>query len=82
MTVRPEEVLAVVDRIKPLLRGQQPELQGAVLAELLSIWLAGHVVRGDAQATQQLRAELLAKHCSVVRQLTEVNAAVMGTAPV
>jgi hypothetical protein len=56
-------------------------LQGAVLADLLAIWLAGHHVTGDEDATRKMRAELLAEHCFAVRQLTEINAKIMGTTP-
>lgn len=31
----------MVDRIRPLLAGHPPELQGIVVVELLAIWLAG-----------------------------------------
>jgi hypothetical protein len=78
---RPEEIAAIVDRIKPLLAGQPAELQLAVLADCLAIWLAGHYVEGDAEATRKMRAELLAMHCSAVRELTEINARIIGTTP-
>jgi hypothetical protein len=32
----------VIEEIKPLLRGWGPEVQGAVLAELAALWIAGH----------------------------------------
>lgn len=32
----------LVNFIKPILAGNEPEVQGAVLADLLAIWLAGH----------------------------------------
>lgn len=38
------EVDAIVDKIKPLLAGRGAHMQGLVLSELLSIWLAGHPV--------------------------------------
>jgi hypothetical protein len=72
-------VTSIADRIKPLLAGQSPDVQGAVLADLLAIWLAGHHVEGDENATRTLRAELLADHCFAVRQLVLVNAKIMGT---
>jgi len=72
---------ALVEQIAPLLGGKPPEVQGAVLADLVAIWLAGHHVDGDADATRKLRAELLTEHCSVVRQLVEVNAKMLGTTP-
>jgi hypothetical protein len=41
---------ALANRIKPLLAGHSPFVQGAALAELVSLWLAGHAcheARGD-----------------------------------
>ena len=32
----------LVDFIKPILANNPPEVQGAVLADLLAIWLSGH----------------------------------------
>ena len=45
------EIDAVVARMKPLLAGRRPELQGAILAECLSIWITGHLFPGDPKAT-------------------------------
>jgi hypothetical protein len=75
------EIAEIVKRIKPLLAGHPAELQGAVLADCLAIWLTGHQVAGDPDATRTLRAELLALHCAAVRELTSVNAKMMGTTP-
>jgi hypothetical protein len=75
------EVAAIILQIRPLLAGRAPEVQGAVLADLLAIWLAGHHVAGDEDATRKMRAELLADHCAAVRELTTVNARIMGTTP-
>jgi hypothetical protein len=72
-------VTAMVEQIKPVLAGRQAPLQGAALADCLAIWLAGHHVEGDIDATRALRAELLALHCQSVRQLVELNARIMGT---
>jgi hypothetical protein len=81
MNAHTREIAAIVDKIKPLLAGKSAEVQGAVLADCLAIWLAGHHVEGDEDATRKLRAELLAMHCSVVRELTAINAKIMGTTP-
>jgi hypothetical protein len=86
---RPEQIVAIVGRIKPkleehvhpLLAGYPPEMQAAALADLLATWLAGHHVAGDADATRRMRAELLATHCAAVRELTSINAKIMGTTP-
>jgi hypothetical protein len=78
---RPEHIAAIVDRIRSLLASKPAEVQGGVLAELLAIWLAGHHVEGDEDATRKMRAELLAMYCTTVRQLTAVNAKILGTTP-
>jgi hypothetical protein len=75
------EIARVIARIKPILAGRPAEMQGAILADLLAIWLAGHEVQGDEEATRMMRAELLADHCGAVRQLTSINAGIMGTTP-
>jgi hypothetical protein len=68
-----EEVETVRDRvmqIKPLLAGLDPALQGAVIADLLSIWLAAHHVSGvPALAVDRL----LQSHIEVVRMLLPEN---------
>ena len=63
------------------LAGEPAHLQGAALADLLATWLAGYHVEGNADATRNVRAELLAMHCSTVRQLVPVNAEEIGTTP-
>lgn len=60
-------VLELVERIKPILAGQDPREQGAALAELLSLWLAGH-------RPPELREALLTHHIEAVRALMAVNA--------
>jgi hypothetical protein len=57
----------LVEQIKPLLAGRNPTLLGAVLADLVSMWLAGHF--GSAG----LREELLRLHIQQVRDLIPVN---------
>lgn len=34
--------LDLAEKIKPILGGRGPEVQGAVLAELVSLWAVGH----------------------------------------
>jgi hypothetical protein len=36
------KAMKIAARIKPMLKGKGPEMQGAVLAELVATWLAGH----------------------------------------
>lgn len=59
-------------RIAPLLAGREPEVQGAVLADLLAIWLSGHRVEGDPRAEAELREGILALHIAAVRELVEL----------
>jgi hypothetical protein len=66
----PTLVTEVVDRIRPILGGHHPAVQGAVVADLVAIWLAGH------QA--DLREALLDSHIDTVRQLVPANVAAMG----
>jgi hypothetical protein len=51
--------------IRPLLRGFPAEIQGAVLAELTSMWLAGHMGPG----ADRVREELLDMHVTMIRDL-------------
>jgi hypothetical protein len=61
-----ETAFELVEKIKPLLCGVGPDVQGAALAELLSLFLAGHA--------PEVRARVLELHLDVVRDLTEINA--------
>ena len=76
----PEEVLAVAERIKPILANHHPTLQGAVLAELLSIWIAGHVADTGANSAK-LRREMLKMHVEQVRKLIPVNVKIIHGKP-
>ena len=58
-------VLGLVERIKPLLAGNDPEIQGAVLAELTAIWLTGH--------PQAARENLLFWQTYMTRKLAAIN---------
>lgn len=72
MSTRAEETLQIAERIKPLLAGHPPEIQGAVLAELTSLWLAG------VQGAPELREALLTMHIGMVRKLTPINVALLA----
>lgn len=64
-----EQADALLDRIAPILAGQSVELQGAVIAELAAIWLAGHRdIRGRAEG-ERYREDLLRLHADHVREL-------------
>jgi hypothetical protein len=68
------EVEALSEQIKPLLAGKSAQVQGATLADLLAIYLAGHIIfnkqgKEDGKATGQLRDELVVAHMATVRRL-------------
>jgi hypothetical protein len=66
------EVAPIVGEITSLLAGIYPAIQGAILADCLAAWLAGHQIKGDEVATRSRRAALLAEHCSIVERLVEL----------
>jgi hypothetical protein len=61
--------MRVSQQIQPLLSGLPSEVQGAALADLLSLWLAGHFVVGSSEATDALREAVLAEHIACVRDM-------------
>ena len=73
------DVERLVNRIKPLLAGQPPEIVGAALADLLPIWIASHVYKNMPGTTDTMREALLVAHIDRVRELIPVNAAIIGT---
>jgi len=69
---------ALLVKIKPLLAGKSAKVHGMIVAELASIWLAGHIVEGDPAATERLRKNLLSVLTRTIREMTPINAALMG----
>ena len=67
------EVEAIVMRARAVLAGHPPALQGAALADLLAMWLAGHIVPGSASKTNAKREALLKMHVEMVCELIPVN---------
>lgn len=72
----------LVARMRPVLAGQKPEVISAALADLLATLLASHTARDDAgiidaDATDQLRENLLREHMAFVRELVQINAAML-----
>ena len=57
--------------ISAALGGRAPEVQGAVLAELTAIWIAGYLVLGDTVESAKLREQMLALQVSTTRELIE-----------
>jgi hypothetical protein len=76
-----EDIAILCRRMASLLAGHPDVVQGGALADLLAMWLAGHQVAGDEDATRSLRADLLAIHYAMVRELVPVNARIIGTTP-
>lgn len=70
------EVEPIVESIKPLLAGHAPEIQSAVIAELLAIWLHGHQSLDPKKLSlrnlKQFREEMLHRHVEFVRELVEI----------
>jgi hypothetical protein len=64
----------LVERIGRILHGRDPAVQSAALADLLAMWLAGHVVPGDPAETDRLRSDLLRDHVRLVADLVRPNA--------
>jgi hypothetical protein len=56
---------ALIHAIGPLLHGKGPDLQRAVLADLVSRWIVGH--------HPSVRAHLLTQHVQAVRDLIELK---------
>ena len=69
-----DQVQALIDRISPILHGQDRRVQGAALADLLARWLAGHCVPDDRFQTILMRGRILHQHMKIVRDLIKVNA--------
>jgi hypothetical protein len=62
-----KDVEAIEERMKALLAGQHPALQGAVLANLIALFIAGH--------HESMRSEMLSLHVATVRDLIPLRAA-------
>lgn len=71
------DIQALVESLAALLAGRSSQVQGVALADLLATFIAGHIVPGDAAATDAVRERILALHVDVVRKLVPVNAPVI-----
>jgi hypothetical protein len=65
-------VMGLVEAIRPILAGHPAPVQGAALADLLAIWVAGHHASTTAE-TERVRAELLENHIAAVARLIPEN---------
>jgi len=61
------------DQIKPILAGQGSDIQGMVLADLVSMHIAGHFVKNDARQTQWLRDRMLVALVTTITQLVDAS---------
>jgi hypothetical protein len=68
-----KEVEFIVKGASALLEGRPPQVQSAALADLLAMWLAGHLILGDPKATKRLREELLKGHLTTMWRLVDVH---------
>jgi hypothetical protein len=76
------QVEAVVAKISPLLKGNSPEVQSAVLGDLLSMFLSGHfIVEPDGSIheadTAKVRAQILQEIVSLAFKLLPLNTAMI-----
>jgi hypothetical protein len=78
-----KQAQAIKRQIRPHLAGLPSEVQGAILADLLSLWLAGHIVPGNRRETDSLRSVLLRQHVKAVREMIPSSEAeILGNLPV
>lgn len=71
-------ILELSQACQRILRDQGPAIQSGVLADLLSLWLAGHCVveeigQPERPETDKLREEILAALIELVRELVPTS---------
>ena len=66
------EARAVQEKIRPLLAGKGPEIQGAVLSDLVAIFIASHYQHGDG-----MMKKMLSMHIDLVRKLVPENVKIL-----
>lgn len=70
------EAMELIDKIKPLLAKRDPAVTSAVLADLFSMFLAGHQdIRGEGKFIDDIRDKIIERWIRLVRDLIPVNAA-------
>jgi hypothetical protein len=77
MSDEADEVHDLVEAVSPFFVGKPTQVQGAALADLLAIWLAGHVNRDDPSKSARIREEMLELHLKAVRALIPINYATL-----
>ena len=66
-------VMETVERVKKQLAGLGAPLQGAVLAELTSLWVCGHQLDGSAAEQHHLWESLVRMQSNTIRDLVEAE---------
>ena len=71
-----DEAIGLIDKIKPLLAKRDPAVTSAVLADLFSMFLAGHQdLRGEGAFIDDIREKIIERWIRLVRDLVPINAA-------
>jgi hypothetical protein len=73
MSDEADQVHDLVEAVSPFFVGKPTQVQGAALADLLAIWLAGHVNPDDPSKSARIREEMLELHLKAVRALIPIN---------
>lgn len=69
----------IANRLKMLITGNHPAVQGAVLADAVATFVAAHYVEGDLEGTRLVRGEILADFMMTVERLMPICAEEIGT---
>jgi hypothetical protein len=78
------EAEAIVNRIKPHLAGVETQIIGAVLGDLVAMFIAGHRAEdpgGKAADTKAIQELVLQMHIDLVRSLIPINMAAIDAQP-
>lgn len=62
-------VVDLVMKLRLLLAGNHPTVVGAALGDLVSTFIAGHIVPGNKHDTKALQQQMLEFHVKLVKQL-------------
>lgn len=63
--------------IHPMFANLPAPVIGAALADLTSLWIAGHITEGQPAETRKLRAELFKQHMKAVKTLVPLQEAML-----
>ena len=69
---RAVRVMSLVQRIRPMLEGQGPDVQMAVVAHLTAVWLSGYK-GADRQARDERRAEVGMMFLAMVGEMLKIE---------